>query len=109
MGLGNEDVPAVYDRRMDLPDLATGGPAFRLIEGDTNDANTVGLVQGMHDLYRLEGAQMAAAYHARTQAQEERKAYLLANPPVPKDVTIQFWKRESVSSTGLKTSNNGVK
>lgn len=36
---------------------------------------------------------MEAAYHAREQARAERKAYLLANPPVPEDVTIRVWRR----------------
>jgi len=51
------------------------------------------LLQGMHDLYRNEGPRMEAAYQARIKAHEERKAYLLANPPKPEDVTIQFWDR----------------
>ena len=38
---------------------------------------------------------MEAAYHARVKARAERKAYLLANPPKPNDVTISFWKRNA--------------
>ena len=47
----------------------------------------------VHDLYRKEGVRMEEAFQAREKAHAERKAYLLANPPVPGDVTIRFWKR----------------
>ena len=48
---------------------------------------------GMHDLYRTEGPRMVAAYDARMKAEEERRAYLIAHPPKPKDVTVYFWNR----------------
>jgi hypothetical protein len=97
MGLGNEDAKQRTEQDFPaiplLPDLATGGPAFVITEGDGNDREAVALIEGMHDLYQVEGARMEAAYHARIKAYEERKAYLLANPPKPKDVTVRFWKR----------------
>ena len=37
---------------------------------------------------------MAVAYAERSKAEAERRAYLLAHPPVPKDVTIHFWQRD---------------
>ena len=82
-----------------LPVLATSGPAFVVTEGDTTDKESMDLFQGMHDLYRVEGARMAAACQAREIAYEARRAYLLANPPVPKDVTIRFWKRDRSDKT----------
>ena len=85
-----------------LSDLATGGPAFVITDGDTTDPESMALIEGMHDLYRAEGPLMEAAYVARVQAHAERKAYLLANPPVPQDVTVQFWKRNSPSPAGLQ-------
>jgi hypothetical protein len=76
-----------------LPDLATKGPAFIITDGAPADKLSVELIQSMHDLYRVEGRRMEAAYHRRIAAYEERKNYLLENPPVPKDVIIRFWKR----------------
>ena len=76
-----------------MPDLAVGGPAFVVVEGDA-ESPAMDTLEQIHDLYRKEGARMEAAYHARIKACEERKAYLLANPPKPKDVTVRFWKRE---------------
>lgn len=121
MGLGNEDTKqraewlAKHDKEYEapeipkLPDLEATGPAFVITEGDTTDREAMELVEGMHNLYRMEGQRMEDAYHARIKAYEERKAYLLANPPVPKDVTIQFWKRESPSPAGVKNLEEGDK
>lgn len=107
MGIGNEDTAnggtggAAQGGASDvtgspaLPDLATQGPAFVVTEGDTSDRRAMEIIEGLHELYRVEGARMQAAYQARTKAREERKAWLLANPPVPKDVLIQVWKRDN--------------
>lgn len=101
MGIGNTDT---YNRAEwaeeeghehkapEMPDLADGGPSFVVVEGDAQSPEMDTLVQ-IHDLYRKEGARMEEAYHAREKARAERKAYLLANPPKPNDVTIRFWKR----------------
>lgn len=106
MGLGNQDTAkmavwlAKHDREdeipeiPELPDLATGGPAYKIVEGESPDETGVELIDDMHVLYKVEGTRMEEAYQARIKAYEERKAYLLANPPKPEDVTIRFWKRE---------------
>lgn len=77
-----------------LPDLATAGPAFVITEGDTTDKECMDIIQGMHDLYRVEGARMETGYLARITANEERRAELLAHPPKPDDVTVLFWQRD---------------
>ncbi len=121
MGLGNEDTRQraalleKHDRASDpleipkLPDLASGGPAFVVTEENVSDREAMAVIEGMHDLYQIEGERMAAAYHSRTQAYEERKAFLLANPPQPEDVTITFWKRESSSPVGVKNRHEEAK
>lgn len=120
MGIGNENIQqrtkflAEHDREYvvpkipQLPDLSEAGPAFVITEGDTSDREAMELVEGMHNLYKVEGARMEAAYHARLKAHEERKAFLLANPPQPKDVTIQFWKRENPSPRGVQNLRGEV-
>lgn len=84
-----------------LPDLAIGGPAFAVTEGDA-DSEAMDTLEQVHDLYRVEGARMAEAFIARVKARAKRKAWLLANPPVPKDVTIRFWERNRASSADRK-------
>jgi hypothetical protein len=96
-------------RPPNLPDLAVAGPAFVVVEGDASDPEAMSLLQGMHDLYRSEGPRMKAAYHARMKAQAARRAYLLANPPKPEDVTIQFWERATPSAAGIQNLKEGPK
>lgn len=84
-----------------MPDLAEVGPSFIVVEGDAKSP-AMDTLEQIHDLYRKEGARMEVAYHARVKAYAERKAYLLANPPKPKDVTIQFWKRNNPSPRGVQ-------
>ena len=120
MGIGNEnpqhrsELLAKHGREYiapeipNLPDLATGGPAFIVTEADPADPEAMELLQGMHDLYKVEGARMEVAYHARLKAYEERKAFLIAHPPKPKDVTIQFWKRERPSPRGMQALGGEV-
>ncbi|GAA5483945.1 hypothetical protein [Haloferula sargassicola] len=76
----------------ELPDLATAGPSFVLVEGDAASPAYATLEQ-IHDLFRLSGDTIKAQHLAREQARVERKAFLLANPPKPKDVTIRVWRR----------------
>ena len=106
MGLGNQDTVTLskldfgtdfkYEAPVipELPDLSVGGPSFVVIEGNA-DGSAMATLEQIHDLYRKEGKQMEAAFHAREKARAERKAYLLANPPKPDDVTISFWKKSN--------------
>lgn len=87
----------------EMPDFADGGPSFVVVEGD-KDSPAMDTLEQIHDLYRKEGPRMEEAYHARVKAYEERKAYLLANPPKPKDVTT--WITEPRRSAPQGASSN---
>ncbi len=100
---GDPQVPNMAD----LPDLINGGPAFVVTEGDLANLESMAIVTGMHELYRIEGLRMEDAYRAREKAFRDRKKYLLANPPVPKDVTIRFWKRSAPSPASQQMENGG--
>lgn len=112
MGIGNTDKQRLEElaknsgidhdapKVPEMPNLAEGGPTFIIVEGDAKSP-AMDTLEQIHDLYRNEGARMESAYHAREKAQAERKAYLLANPQKPKDVTIRFWKRATPSPRGL--------
>jgi hypothetical protein len=99
MALGNSDsgelsrIASDHGLEVDaVPDAPPGNePSFIVIEGDHADA--LQAVADLHALYRAEGAKMRTARISRERAYEERKAYLLANPPRPKDVTFRFWKK----------------
>lgn len=118
MGLGNidlqksreESAPQEHESTVPeiatLPDLLVAGPAYVVIEGETNGAAMTTLLQ-LQELYRKEGVRMKAAFDAREQARAERRAFLLSNPPQPEDVTIRFWKRNQPSETGVKALEGG--
>jgi hypothetical protein len=91
----------------DMPDYANGGPSFVLVEGNAKSP-AMDTLEQVHDLYRKEGARMEAAHHARMKAHAERKAYLLANPPKPDDIKIQFWKRNTPSPRGVQALEGGA-
>ena len=95
MGIGNEDAAQLAENPEgpQIPTIPDGTPAFRIVT-ENPDPAAVKLVEDLHALYRTEGARMAADVAARDKENKERKAYLLANPPKPKDVTVHFWKRE---------------
>jgi hypothetical protein len=81
-----------------IPKIPDGVPSF-VIQTAAPEPTEVTLVGDLHALYRAEGTRMAEAYVAREQACEARKAYLLAHPPKPKDVTVHFWNRGNPSPT----------
>lgn len=114
MGIGNTSI-AIAERREQLasewafeykapeiphmPDFVDGGPAFVVVEGG-KDSPAMHTLEQIHDLYRNEGARMEAAYHARELARAERKAYLLANPPKPKDLVLHYWRGQRPDNQG---------
>ncbi|MCH7225674.1 hypothetical protein [Haloferula sp. A504] len=76
----------------DLPDLAVAGPRYVIVEGGDVEDPACEILAYMHRLYATDGARMEAAYIERERVRKEREAYYLANPPKPKDVTINFWR-----------------
>jgi len=114
MGLGNESTAGmVAGAQADgganqppvIPQLPTDGPGFVVTSGDTSDAQAMEVITGLHELYKVAGPRMKAAYEAREQARADREAYLRANPPQPTDVTIHIWKRETPAANN--TSGQG--
>jgi hypothetical protein len=115
MGISNEDTQkraellAKHDMEYDLPEipaLPDGRPAY-VIEDAAPDAGAVKLVEDLHELYRSEGVRMEAAYQARIKAEAEQRAYYLAHPPVPKDVTVNFWERGHPVGMSAETIKKG--
>lgn len=70
-----------------MPDLATAGPSFVVVEGDA-DSPAMDTLEQLHDLFGKAADTLKEQYLAREKAYAERKAYLLANPPKPSDVTM---------------------
>jgi hypothetical protein len=115
MGVHNEDTQkraallARHGREYiapQIPPLPDDQPAY-VIEGSAPEAGAVQLVEDLHELYRNEGLRMEAAYHARIKAEAEQRAYYLAHPPVPKDVTMNFWERGNPVGMSADTIKKG--
>lgn len=90
-----------------LPSLTATGPGYVMEEGSNPGSEVLQTIEDLHSLFRVEGERMVAARIARTRAYEERKAFLLANPPQPKDVTIRFWKRAQPVQAAPQTQQGG--
>ena len=89
-----------------IPVLPDDLPAY-VIQDTAPDAEAVQLIEDLHQLYRCEGQRMKAAYQARIKAEAEQRAYFLANPPVPKDVTMNFWERDHPVGIAAETIKQG--
>jgi len=106
MGIGNEttegrrELLAEHGIEWEMPEIPTlpDGPPVFVVESQDPDTETLELVEDLHALYRDEGKRMAELSAAREKAYEDKKAYLLANPPKPKDVTVHFWNRGDSST-----------
>jgi hypothetical protein len=102
MGWGNVDIDRMtellaskgreYDAP-DMPDFPDGMATFKII-GDQPAAEDLVPIQTLHDLYNSEFQRLKTAYEGRERARTEREAYLKANPPQPKDITLNFWRTE---------------
>lgn len=77
----------------EMADVSVAGPLFMLVEGEV-EGKGAKVLERLHALYRNEGARLEASHLARQQERERMRAEYLANPPVPEDVTINFWKRD---------------
>ena len=98
LGLGNEAAPAFPNKIPKFPDLEKSGPVFAVLDGKAG-SSAMDVLEQIHDLYRNDGKRMEADFRAQEKALAERKAFLAANPPKPKDVTIRFWKRSASGKT----------
>lgn len=75
----------------EMPDLAARGPTF-IVNGGNEKGEAMETLQQLHKLYRQDGVKMEEIVHAREKSHAERHAFLLANPPKPKDLVINYWR-----------------
>ena len=109
MGWGNVDIErmteiyAAAGREFEVPDMPEfpEGNATLQIIGDllpTDEERVV--IESLHDLYNSEMEELRTAYEGRERARIEREEYLKANPPQPKDITLNFWRTEKSAANG---------
>ena len=87
MGVGDEDTQrrgamlARHDMEYiapEIPALPDDKPAYGIVEA-APDAGAVQLVEDLHELYRVEGGRMEAAYRARIQAEVDLRTPAKSN------------------------------
>ena len=75
------------------PPFPDGKASFEII-GAPVPAEDLAPIQALHDLYNNEHARLKSAFEGRERARLEHEAYLKANPPQPKDITMDYWRIE---------------
>jgi hypothetical protein len=102
MAWGNMDIDRLDDWRFskalgydvaEIPDFSEGKATYQII-GDPPDAEKLAPIQALHDLYNSGYEKLKTAHEGRERARIEREAWLKANPPQPKDITLNFWRTE---------------
>jgi hypothetical protein len=101
MSSANLPVDSPYRIPDDLP--AEPG-TYRITQGDMANVEAYEGITALHELYRSDYARLKQAYDLREQRRKEREAALRANPPVPEDVVLHFWKvdRDEENTVGPK-------
>jgi len=96
MGVGDVSSAALREDSMfKIPaDLPTGTPDFRMIQGAAGESEGYDAIVALHELYATDGQRLRVAYELREARQKAAEAELRANPPIPKDIVLNFWKVE---------------
>ena len=91
-------------QKPEIPAFPEGKATFQII-GAAPAAEELIAIQSLHDIYNSELPHLQTAYQSREQARLQREAYLKANPPQPKDITLNYWRTEKPATTNKKGAN----
>lgn len=90
----------------DQPSVPAGVPSFVLFKGNAANAAALEVIQGLHELYKVEGTRLKVAYEGRERLKKELEAQQQANPPVVKDTVIHYWPKNSRRHSDTKPSTH---
>ena len=89
--MSSANLPA--DSPYRVPDDLPAEPGtYRITKGALANTEAYEGITALHELYRSDYTRLKQAYDLREQRRKEREAALRANPPVPEDVVLHFWK-----------------
>jgi hypothetical protein len=93
MGVGDIDSTKLPQESMFLipADLPAGAPQFKMIQGLASDSESYEAIAALHELYASDAERLREAYELREARRRAAEAELRANPPVPKDIVLNFW------------------
>jgi hypothetical protein len=86
----------------EIPEFPAGKATYVTASGNPTP-QTLAAIQSLHDLYNNEYDRLKTACEGRERAQRQHEAELKANPPQPKDITLNYWRTEktAVSEKGV--------
>ena len=79
----------------EIPALPSGDAGYVIVGKSPDDAYTLVPIQSLHDLYNREHDLLLTAYQGRERARIQHEADLKANPPQPKNITLNYWRTET--------------
>ena len=74
----------------EIPQFLTGKATF-IIQSGNPTAENLASIQALHDLYNNEYEKLNAAFEVREQARLQQEAELIAHPPQPKNIVLNYW------------------
>lgn len=81
------------DHGSKLPNFPLGEATFRCVEAQPC-AEDLGPIEILHELYNRNLRELKTAYAGRERTRLANEAFLKANPPQAKDITIDYWRTE---------------
>ena len=78
----------------DIPAFPEGQATFTMVGTPPADPSVLVPIQSLHDLYNSEYVRLKAAYEGRERARLQHESDLKANPPKPKNITLNYWRTE---------------
>jgi hypothetical protein len=99
------DLQAAHGHEYDapeMPDFSEGEATWQIIGNPPADPADLVPIQSLHDLYNREHDRLLTAYQGRERARIAREADLLANPPKPKNITLNYWRTETPAAAPVK-------
>jgi hypothetical protein len=95
------DLMAKHGREYHAPvsaELPSGKAAFSIVGDQAADSKIIVSIQSLHDIYNNEFLRLKTAYEGRELANRQREAELKANPPLPRDIILNHWHIDPVST-----------
>jgi hypothetical protein len=82
-----------------MPNFPQGKATFQVI-GRPPATEELAPIQALHDIYNSQFVRLKCAYEGREKARIERESYLRANPPKPKNITLNYWRVQQPAING---------
>ncbi|MDP3849757.1 MAG: hypothetical protein Q8Q59_04580 [Luteolibacter sp.] len=83
----------------EIPELAPGKATYAITSRNP-DEQSIATIRALHDLYNNEYERLKTAWQGRERARIQQEAELKANPPRPKNLTLNFWRTEKTAAKG---------